>query len=272
MDGNKKEKEKVLHQFWQRVYKPNVSLYPLMRLLLPQLDSDRPTYGLRESTLGDAYIHALGLSKTLDQAQRLKNYKTPLRVSHGRGGGGGGTNESVGVSGDFALVLADVLRRYVSVPECTSKLTIGDINHMLDQLANDKDKGSIVRTQVFARCVAEMSPLENMWFTRIITKDLKCGTKQESMLKLFDKDAEDIFNACSSLRIVCEQVSNPVRTKVTTSPVTYFHACRPMLASNPKWNEIVARMRGDPFYVEPKFDGERILLHKQGGTIKLFTR
>lgn len=240
-----------------------------MRLLLPQLDSDRPTYGLRESTLGDAYIHALGLNKTLDQAMRLKSYKTPYRAG-GRAGAADGTNS--GVSGDFALVLADVLRRYVSVPEGSSKVTIRDVNEMLDALASDKEKGSAIRARVFARCVSELSPLENMWLTRIILKDLKIGMRQESMLKLFDKDAEDIYNSCSSLRQVCEQVANPIREKVTFSPVKYFSACKPMLASCPPWNSIVERMQGNPFYVEPKYDGERLLLHKKGDTVKLFTR
>lgn len=195
LSGSRKEKEKLLHTFWRTIYKPNVSLFPLMRLLLPQLDSDRPTYGLRESSLADAYIHALGLNKTLDQAMRLKNYKTPFRAGggpHHVGGDGGGG----GVSGDFALVLADVLRRYVSVPEGVSKLTIADINTLLDQLASDKDRGSAVRTAVFAKCVAQMSPLENMWFTRIITKGQQ---REQTELRIARHRSENECTASHSL-------------------------------------------------------------------------
>src|SRR4051812_33491696 len=108
----RKEKEHYLLAFWRTVYQRGASMYPLMRLLLPQLDNDRPTCecggegrgwkegvcawrtlarmlylpcslrlsrcpprssptdGLRESSLADAYIQALGLSKNVDQAQR----------------------------------------------------------------------------------------------------------------------------------------------------------------------------------------------------------
>jgi len=154
-------KERLMIQFWKSVFQPNVSLYPLMRLLLPQLDSERSTYGLRESSLGDVYIAALGLSKTLDQAMRLKSYKSPHRAA---GGAAAGAHTSVGsVSGDFTLVLVDVLRKYISVPENSSKLTVADVNAMLDSLAQDRERGSAARPAIFTRAVTEMSPSENMW-------------------------------------------------------------------------------------------------------------
>jgi ATP-dependent DNA ligase len=98
------------------------------------------------------------------------------------------------------------------------------------------------------------------------------GMRHESMLKLFDPAAQDIYNSCSSLKMVCEQVSKPGREKVAFSPVNYFAACKPMLASSPPWQQAVERMKGNPFFVEPKFDGERLLLHKKDGVVKLFTR
>lgn len=299
------QKERLMRNFWSMVYQPHVSLFPLMRLLLPQLDSDRSTYGLRESSLGDVYIQALGLSKTLDQAMRLKSYKTPHRA----GAGGGGHASAGSVSGDFSLVLADVLRKYVSVGEGQSKLTIADVNGLLDQLAQEREKGSAARAGVFMRLVTELSPKENMWFrsrsphsatrmlaarrcgpivnrgtdsfclfaglwslSRIILKDLKIGMKHESMLKLFDSDALDMYNACSSLKYVCEQVAEPTRKKAAFEQVQYFQACKPMLASSPAWDQVVAKMKGHSFFIEDKYDGERIIIHKKGGEVKLFTR
>lgn len=102
--------------------------------------------------------------------------------------------------------------------------------------------------------------------------DLKIGMRHESMLKLFDASAQDIYNSCSSLRQVCDEVSKPARDKLAFSPVNYFAPCKPMLASPPPWQSVVERMRGNPFFIEPKFDGERLLLHKKDGVVKLFTR
>ncbi len=229
-------------QFWRLVYQPHVSLFPVMRLLLPQLDSARSTYGLRESSLADVYISALGLSKTLDQAIRLKSYKTPVRA----GAGAAAAHSSAGVSGEFTLVLVDVLRKYVS--ESASKLTVGDVNSMLDTLAQDREKGSAARSSVFTRAVTEMSPSQNMWFCRMILKDLKMGMKHESMLKLFDPSALNIYNACSSLEQVCAQVAKPgtgrgANQEGEMSLVNYFLACKPMLASSPPWEQVVAKMK-----------------------------
>lgn len=98
------------------------------------------------------------------------------------------------------------------------------------------------------------------------------GMKHESMLKLFDTDALDIYNACSSLKTVCENVAQPGRSKASFSAVEYFQPCKPMLSSCPPWNSVVSKMRGHRFFVEDKFDGERILVHKKGDDVRLFTR
>jgi len=265
------QKEKLMIKLWRAVFQPHVSLFPLMRLLLPQLDSARSTYGLRESSLGDAYIQALGLSKTMDQAVRLKSYRAPHR-SAPVGSGTGAHTLAGNVSGEFTLVLVDVLRKYVSVGEGQSKLTVRDVNAMLDTLAQERDKGAPARSAVFTRAVTEMSATENMWFCRIILKDLKIGMKHESMLKLFDPDALNIYNACSSLEQVCLQVAQPGRAQAAFSLVDYFLPCKPMLASSPPWDQTVPKMRGNPFFVGDKFVGERLLIHKKGDQIKLFTR
>jgi DNA ligase-4 len=150
---------------------------------------------------------------------------------------------------------------------------VRDINAMLDTLAQERDKGSPARAAVFRRAVTELSASENMWFARIILKDLKMGMKHESMLKLFDPQALDIYNACSSLEQVCTQVARPGRGhQAAFALVDYFLPCKPMLASSPPWEQVVTKMRGHPFFVEPKYDGERILIHKKGDQVKLFTR
>lgn len=54
-----------------------------MRLLLPQLDNERPTYGLRESSLAETYIQALGLknlSFLKQTAVGIMDLTSPLHV------------------------------------------------------------------------------------------------------------------------------------------------------------------------------------------------
>jgi DNA ligase-4 len=102
----KKEKDAVLCDIWMKLGN-RTNLYPLMRLLLPQLDTERPTYGLRESTIGDMYVKAMGIAKTSEAAQRLKNYKNPRSAGA----------KAEAAAGDFTTILYDVLRNRAGVRE-----------------------------------------------------------------------------------------------------------------------------------------------------------
>ncbi len=51
------------------------SFYPILRLLLPDLDHDRGPYGIKEFTLANSYIRILVLSKTSKDAMKLLNYR-----------------------------------------------------------------------------------------------------------------------------------------------------------------------------------------------------
>lgn len=98
------------------------------------------------------------------------------------------------------------------------------------------------------------------------------GMRQESMLKLFDPSALEMYNSCSDLALVCEAVAQPKVTRAQFNRITYMRALKPMLASSPPWEQVMTKMKGKMCYVEDKYDGERIMLHKKDGIIKMFTR
>jgi DNA ligase-4 len=45
-----------------------------------------------------------------------------------------------------------------------------------------------------------------------------------------------------------------------------------MLAKRIAYKKIIDAMKGNPFVIEPKLDGERLLCHKVGNSLKLHTR
>ena len=244
--------------------RPN--LFPLLRLLLPQLDTDRSTYGLREISLADVYISALSLDRLSPVGQRLKNFKQPQPQQHtatvaagssGRGGrghgaGGGGT----GVAGDFASVLLDVLRPRERVHEGSSQLTLADVNQQLDEIASAPDRPG--KEAVFIQLLGSLSASEHFWLVRIILKDLKVGLKHDSLLALLHPRAVDVYNSCSSLRHVCDLLTEPSRLVAEVANVGYFRPFKPMLASSPsRWELIPHMMDGRRYLLEDKFDGER---------------
>jgi DNA ligase-4 len=69
--------------------------FTAIRLLLPSLDRERGTYGLKESVLANCLIDALGMSRDSHDALRLVNWR--------KGGAQTGAN-----AGNFSLVAAEV--------------------------------------------------------------------------------------------------------------------------------------------------------------------
>ena len=72
--------------------------FSAIRLILPSLDRERGTYGLKESVLATCLIDALGMSRESEDALRLINWRK----------GGAKTGANVG---NFALVAAEVSLR-----------------------------------------------------------------------------------------------------------------------------------------------------------------
>jgi DNA ligase N terminus len=60
VQGRSMKKKRALLQKLFKHYEADY--YPLLRLLLPHLDKERQTYGLKESTLAKAYVGLLNIS------------------------------------------------------------------------------------------------------------------------------------------------------------------------------------------------------------------
>lgn len=93
-DRSAAKKRKRFRTFLDRVYTGR-DYFSAVRLILPSLDRERGTYGLKESALAACLVDALGIAKDSDDALRLVNWR--------KGGARTGSN-----AGNFALVAAEV--------------------------------------------------------------------------------------------------------------------------------------------------------------------
>ena len=243
------------------VRRPN--LLPLLRLLMPQGDKARPTYGVREANIAELYISALALDPHSSTAQRLKRWKQPQPPLPG--------HSSAPLSGDFATVLRDVLAAYEQVREGDSQWTLDDVNGELDCLAGAFLKEE--RRSVFARLLKHLSAAEHFYLVRVMLHDVKVGIGQDTLLRMLHPKALDAFNTSSSLQVVCDLLQDPQRLREAASVIEYFHAFKPMLSSIPRdWQSIPATIGGRRYWWEDKFDGERLLVHKKEGVVRLYSR
>lgn len=235
-------------------------LYPLLRLVLPQLDRER-TYNLKEKKIAKLYIAILGMASESRDAQKLEYFTDPKIVASN-------------AVGDFAAVLYDVLKyRSLASHSKHNTLTIGDVNALLDELVKAEsskkpkqtEDGSSTKTatttrkDVFMRLATGLSATEQKWIVRIILKDLKVGLRQERVLKYIHPDAMEMYNHTNDLHKVCVELrDSSIRYVPTIEP---FQVFSPMLAKRVDFGECTTAINADEFVMEPKLDGERITCH-----------
>lgn len=88
---------------------------------------------------------------------------------------------------------------------------------------------------------------------------MKIGLKIETILQSFHCDANDYFNLTNSLVETCKKFENPHVS--LNDEIKLFCPIRPMLAGKKK----IAYFKDQSertFFVETKFDGERLQVHK----------
>ncbi|GAV59686.1 DNA_ligase_A_M domain-containing protein/DNA_ligase_A_N domain-containing protein/DNA_ligase_A_C domain-containing protein/PTCB-BRCT domain-containing protein [Cephalotus follicularis] len=229
--------------------------FSAVRLILPWLDRERGTYGLKESVLALCLIDALAMSRDSDDALRLINWR--------KGGARTGAN-----AGNFPLVAAEVLQRRQGLT--SAGLTIGDLNHLLDRLASCENRAE--KTSLLSTLIKKTNAQEMKWIVMIILKDLKLGISEKSIFHEFHPDAEDLFNVTCDLKMVCEKLKDRSQ-RHKRQDIEIGKAVRPQLAMRvgdaaAAWK----KLNGKEVVVECKFDGDRIQIHKNGTKIHYFSR
>ena len=244
------------------------SIYPLLRLVIPTIDSERSKYGLKHASVASTYIAALNLDKASLPAQRLKNWKDPTKI-----GGSRDRSSTVQACGDFGDVLEAILK--VRVQSRSSTATLGDVNLLLDALATAD--GSSKKTDIIRnRILPKFNAMEQKWLVRIIFNDLKVGISYTQILDRFYPRALERYNECLSLKLVCEEEG--ICSEL--SGLQLFTGYSPMLAKgfprspHGQFQQVEKEMEGNPFLMEVKLDGERMSIHVDTslGKVKMFTR
>jgi len=181
------------------------------RRSVPTLQHIPPTY-----TILSVFL-PLGLNNNSPDYLKLTNYNDPIYA--------GPT-----ACGDLSLAIFEVIEKrhpssLLSQGNKTSgsKITVGQINTLLDELAAMKQKQqtntsslSLFRTkrQMRARWVEKLiaknlSPLEHKWIVRILLQKLEVGIGSESMLSYYHPWATDIYSANKNIRTLCATLCDP---------------------------------------------------------------
>ncbi|XP_071560840.1 DNA ligase 4-like isoform X2 [Temnothorax nylanderi] len=262
-----KKKEKILQTFIDecrnigdklKVEYPesDVSLYPILRLILPRLERQRGPHNLKQASLANLYAHVYGFARNSDSYKNLANYRecTP--------------GEFVG--NDFADRAYYVLDK--KLPRIGTGFTIARINAFLDAIS-ERNVTMQQKVETFRVLFRQITGFEMKWLTRIVLKDLRLGIgfTTQRILHIYHPDANDKFLVTNDLREICNQLYDPkIKLKCGIRLFSHF---KPMLLERCNIENIGKLFRdNDLYYVQTKYDGERSQLHMKDGTFKYFTR
>jgi len=196
------------------------SYFPLLRLIVPDIDTSRPHTGMKEKSIATAWGEALGLSVQSPSFQRLLNFSDPTYFSVG----------SIGV-GDLSCVIHEELLKRTG--KRASKLTVGQINKLLDELVimrqqsmrsnhdwkptttDRREKKGLSLKQKRQRWVEKLlhhnlSALEHKWTVRILLQKMEIGFSYRTVLEQWQpKLAMDLYRMNNNLKSVCTTLCNP---------------------------------------------------------------
>ncbi|XP_076659516.1 DNA ligase 4 isoform X2 [Halictus rubicundus] len=230
----------------------DISPFPIFRLILPHLERERGPTNLKEKSLANLYIRVFCLGKGSKDAKTLLEYKVPRTGKIGR---------------DFAEIAYRTLQNRLKCK--ASGLTIQQINVFLDNISS-KDEILQQKDETFKILLGKINALEFKWITRIILKDLKLGTRGKKILEVIHPDANSVLDT-SNLHYVCDTL---FYTRLRYHhDIKVFSHFKPMLLEMCKIEDTKKLfLKGEQYFVQCKYDGERSQVHMKDGRYKYFTR
>ena len=237
-------------------------MYGLVRLLLPQMDRDanghNVLYNMKEQGIAKLFVQALGIGNT-ESAKKLAAWKKP------EGGEG---------YGHFAVVLYHQLCAPGRVHHTGQTLTVADVVKFCDDMsaaARDPEPQK-KQQQLVTTLVKTASAFELKWIAKVLLRELRASATEDLVLGAYHPDASELFKVDARLREVVANCCDP-KKRLGEANIQVNNPFRPMLAEKMQdFSKIAKNFKNRTFWIEPKFDGERIVIHMVDGKIRCFTR
>ncbi|KAF4757427.1 DNA ligase (ATP) [Perkinsus olseni] len=272
-----KAKLGVLERYITQTFAPTSDLYPLLRLIVPQCDTDRQSYGIKEKAMAKmvSEVHTLPSA----EVDRLINYKDVTKQLMKRC-----------TAGDFPSVLYSVLEFRVLPSSEKAVMTIGKVNDVLDKLHSAQNLQG--QKKVFIEIATRCGALEHKWIAKIIIKgSMKLGVGEKAILSRLHPRAIEWYDNSMSLKYVMDCINKdngqgdgvdegrpsytssvlnsimflrvkPQRAVVWSSRVmeNYWKNMKRKMARAHHYNATDDKDNAS-LYSEVKFDGERLVAH-----------
>eukprot|EP00741_Cyanophora_paradoxa_P009891 tig00001718_g9581.t1 len=241
-------------------YGDRKNIYPLIRLILPQFDSQRGAMNVKEAKLKAMVIRVYGFKKSDRQYKMIDDHKAV----------------TVGTKRRYKKNVGDLVEAiYEAIKDrapSQSSVSVRDVNQFLDDLATKTDQDE--RFPLMKAFCMRATAVEQKWLFKIILKDLKMGMGEDAVLRAYHEDAPKRFKLRSDLKLLCEELWDR-NERFTGQDIEPMVPVAPMLSGRTIDFKAVKAWLGrreGGVVVESKYDGDRIMIHKQDDRVELYSR
>jgi ATP-dependent DNA ligase I len=159
-------------------------------------------------------------------------------------------------------------------------LSLAEVATLFDELA--AARGQAQKAELLAKAFARASAGDAKYIVKIITGDLRIGSKEslveEAIAKAFERPLEEVRRANMMTGDIGETMTLAAQNKLAFAVVRLFHPLGFMLAAPVEtagdlFDKELADLQAPALLVEEKYDGIRAQVHKdKNGKVRIFSR
>ena len=186
--------------------------------------------------------------------------------------------------GDLGKVAEKLTKNKKQITLQSHILTTEKVLENMRKLPELEGKGTVdKKISLITELLTSASPVESLYIVRTLIGDLRIGIKEstirDAMLnaffegrKEFDEKIQDAINKTNDLAEVFDIVKKRKIGELSKLKVEIGKPIKVMLAQKAKTIKEGFEIVGKPAALEYKYDGFRLLIHKKGNDVALFTR
>ena len=187
--------------------------------------------------------------------------------------------------GDLGLVVEELKKKKKQSLLSSKNLTTEKVLANLRKLPELEGKGTVEKKiSLIVELLASSSPIEAKYLVRTLIGDLRIGLKEstirESLASAFFHDdkkdsakkIQDAIDNSNDISLVFEMAKTGRLKNLEKAELEVGKPIKAMLAQKAKTIHDGFEAVGKPCAVEYKYDGFRMIIHKNGEDVKLFTR
>ena len=177
-------------------------------------------------------------------------------------------------SSDLGRAVADVLTLAGHAPPAADSPSLPEVAGAyaaIEAASGPAAKGAILR-----ELLARSDPLTAKYIVKVLSGELRIGLREglveAAIAKAFDRPLDDVKWAGMLTGDIGRMAEMARDGRLEDASLTLFHPIKFMLASPAEDAAEIVKRLGVPVWVEDKYDGIRVQLHRHGSEVRLFSR